>query len=77
MGSRRLEQNLQRELQQAQGRYEELMRKDHTYSTQAEVERGQAEVQQLMGSSRNCRPGAEQELAASGSPGCCPRSAWR
>ena len=61
--SRRLEQNLQRELQRAQGRYEELMRKDHTYSTQAEIERDQAEVQQLMGSIQELQARSERELA--------------
>ncbi|MCB0783166.1 MAG: OmpH family outer membrane protein, partial [Flavobacteriales bacterium] len=62
--SRRLEQNMQREMQRAQGRYEELMRKDHTYSTQAEVERDQAEVQQLMGSIQELQARSERELAA-------------
>jgi Skp family chaperone for outer membrane proteins len=43
----RMEGNLQREMQKAQARYNELMGKDHTYSTQAELKADQAEVEQL------------------------------
>ncbi|HMN04922.1 MAG TPA: OmpH family outer membrane protein [Flavobacteriales bacterium] len=43
----RMEGNLQREMQRAQARYAELMAKDHTYSTQAELKADQAEVEQL------------------------------
>lgn len=43
----RMENNLQREMQKAQARYNELVAKDHTYSTQAEVKADQAEVEQL------------------------------
>jgi Skp family chaperone for outer membrane proteins len=42
-----MEGNLQREMQKAQARYNELMGKDHTYSTQAELKADQAEVEQL------------------------------
>jgi len=43
----RMEGNLQREMQKAQARYQELMSKDHTYSTQAELKADQAEVEKL------------------------------
>ncbi|MBZ0206994.1 MAG: OmpH family outer membrane protein [Flavobacteriales bacterium] len=43
----RMEGNLQREMQKAQARYNELMGKDHTYSTQAELKADQNEVEQL------------------------------
>ena len=39
------------------------MRKDHTHSTQAEIERDQAEVQQLMGSIQELQARSERELA--------------
>lgn len=43
----RMEGNLQREMQKAEARYQELLRKDHTYSTQAELKADQAEVEKL------------------------------
>lgn len=43
----RMEGNLQREMQKAQARYQELMSKDHTYSTQAELKADQEEVEKL------------------------------
>ena len=43
----RMEGNLQREMQKAQARYQQLMSKDHTYSTQSELKADQAEVEQL------------------------------
>ncbi|MCL4282226.1 MAG: OmpH family outer membrane protein [Flavobacteriales bacterium] len=43
----RLEGNLQREMQKAQARYAQLMNKDHTYSTQAELKADQDELEQL------------------------------
>ncbi|MEO7080640.1 MAG: OmpH family outer membrane protein [Flavobacteriales bacterium] len=43
----RMEGNLQREMQKAQTRYQELMSKDHTYSTQSELKADQAEVERL------------------------------
>ncbi|MCO6483455.1 MAG: OmpH family outer membrane protein [Flavobacteriales bacterium] len=45
----RMEGNLQREMQKAQARYNELVAKDHTYSTQAELKADQQEVEQLGG----------------------------
>lgn len=43
----RLEDNLAREMQKAQARAQELMGKDHTYSTQAEMEADQKELDGL------------------------------
>ncbi len=43
----RMEGNIQKEMQKAQARYNELVNKDHTYSTQAELKADQAEVEQL------------------------------
>lgn len=42
-----MEDQLQREMQTAQARYNELMSKDHTYSTQAELQKDQTEIEQL------------------------------
>ena len=42
-----MEDQLQREMQTAQARYNELMSKDHAYSTQAELQKDQAEIEQL------------------------------
>ncbi len=44
---KRLEGNLSRELQKAQARAQELASKDHTYSTQAELEADQKEFEAL------------------------------
>lgn len=43
----RMEGNIQKEMQKAQARYNELVNKDHTYSTQSELKADQAEVEQL------------------------------
>ncbi|MBS1943922.1 MAG: OmpH family outer membrane protein [Bacteroidetes bacterium] len=43
----RMEGNIQKEMQKAQARYNELVNKDHAYSTQAELKADQAEVEQL------------------------------
>lgn len=43
----RMEGNIQKEIQKAQARYNELVNKDHAYSTQAELKADQAEVEQL------------------------------
>lgn len=60
---RRLEQNLQREMDKAQGRYQELMSKDHTYSTKAEVQKDEQELQGLMGKIQELQARSQQQLA--------------
>jgi outer membrane protein len=60
---RRLETNLQNEMTRAQKRYEELMRKDHTYSTKAEIQQDEAELQGLMGRIQQLQSSSEQQLA--------------
>lgn len=60
---KRLEGNLQSELAKAQGRYEELMRKDHTYSTQAEMAKDEQELQQLMARIQSQQASSEEQLA--------------
>jgi Skp family chaperone for outer membrane proteins len=44
----RLESSLKNEMSKAQARYDELMKKDHTYSTQADVAKDEQELQGLM-----------------------------
>jgi outer membrane protein len=58
----RLENNLQNELARAQARYEELMKKDHSYSTQAELKADEAELQGLMGKIQQLQARSEQQL---------------
>jgi outer membrane protein len=60
---RRLEGNLQSKMTAAQGRYEELMRKDHTYSTQADVQKDEAELQRLAAEIQQLRAQSESRLA--------------
>lgn len=59
---KRLETNLQGELARAQARYEELMKKDHTYSTQAELKQDEAELQGLMGRIQQLQAQGEERL---------------
>jgi outer membrane protein len=58
----RLESNLQNEMAKAQARYEELMKKDQSYSTQAEVRQDEAELQGLMGKIQQMQQRSEQQL---------------
>jgi outer membrane protein len=58
----RLENNLQNEMAKAQARYEELMKKDQSYSTQAEVRQDEAELQGLMGKIQQMQQRSEQQL---------------
>ena len=58
----RMENNLQREMQKAQGRYEQLTSKDHTYSTQAELQQDQAELEQLGQKIQDMRTSAQDQL---------------
>ncbi|MEZ4791473.1 MAG: OmpH family outer membrane protein [Flavobacteriales bacterium] len=59
----RLEGNLKSEMAKAQARYEELMRKDHTYSTQAEVAKDEQELQGLMARIQGQQARSEEQLA--------------
>lgn len=59
----RLEKRIKAEAKRSQRRYEELMSKDRTYSTQAEMEADEAELQGLMGKMQNMQAESEQELA--------------
>lgn len=59
----RLEGDLQRELRRAEGRYQELMGKDHTYSTQAEVKADEAELQGLMRKIQEMQEKSEERMA--------------
>jgi Skp family chaperone for outer membrane proteins len=58
----RMEGALQREMQKAQGRYQELMAKDHTYSTQAELAKDQAELEQLGQKIQEMRTNSQDQL---------------
>jgi len=60
---RRLEGNLEREMRKAQERYEQLMSKDHTYSTQSELQQDQAELQDLMRRIEELQERSQRQLA--------------
>lgn len=60
---RKLESSIQQQLQRAQQRYAELMNKDHTYSTQEELRRDEAEVQQLAMKVQQLQAEGEEQLA--------------
>ncbi|HRH37023.1 MAG TPA: OmpH family outer membrane protein [Flavobacteriales bacterium] len=59
----KLEHGLQGEQARARARYQELMEKDHTYSTQAEVAKDEEELQGLMASLQNKQAVGEQQIA--------------
>lgn len=59
----RLENSLKNEMSKAQARYDELMRKDHTYSTQAEVAKDEQELQGLMARIQGQQAQSEEQLA--------------
>ncbi|MBL7950769.1 MAG: OmpH family outer membrane protein [Flavobacteriales bacterium] len=59
----RLENSLKNEMAKAQARYDELMKKDHTYSTQAEVARDEQELQGLMARIQGQQAQSEEQLA--------------
>ncbi len=59
---KRMEDNLQREMQKAQDRYQQLTSKDHTYSTQAELQQDQAELEQLGQKIQEMRTSAQDQL---------------
>ncbi len=59
----KLESNLQNEMNKAQNRYQQLMAKDHTYSTKAELQADEAELQGLMAKIQEMQANSEQRLA--------------
>ncbi|HQV52385.1 MAG: OmpH family outer membrane protein [Flavobacteriales bacterium] len=59
---KRLEGNLQREMDKAQGRYQELMQKDHTYSTQADIQKDEMELQKLGEKIQGLQASSEEQL---------------
>lgn len=59
----RLESGLKSEMNKAQKRYEQLMAKDHTYSTKVEIQADEAELQGLMGKIQELQSNGEQRLA--------------
>lgn len=59
----RLESSLQNEMAKGQARYQELMQKDHTYSTQAEVAKDEQELQGLMQRIQGQQARSEEQLA--------------
>jgi outer membrane protein len=60
---RRLETEIQKEQERAQRRYQELQAKDRTYSTQAEIEKDELEVQQLMAKLQGMQAEGEERMA--------------
>lgn len=61
--ARNLEAKLQREQDAARKRYEELVSKDRTYSTQAELEKDDAEMQERMKQLQDMQADAEERIA--------------
>lgn len=59
----RLENNLKNEMARAQARYEELMKKDHTYSTKAEIAQDEQELQTLMARIQGQQANSEEQMA--------------
>lgn len=60
---RKLESGLQSQQARARQRYQELMEKDHTYSTQAEVAKDEEELQGLMADLQDKQAVGEQRMA--------------
>ena len=60
---RKFETGLENERQKAQQRYQELMAKDHSYSTQAEVQADEKELQDLVRKLQSMQARGEQEMA--------------
>lgn len=59
----KLENNLKNEMNKAQQRYQQLMGKDHTYSTKAELQADEEELQGLMGRIQELQSNSEERLA--------------
>ena len=58
----RLETSLKNEMAKAQARYEELMKKDQTYSTKADVAKDEQELQGLMARIQGQQADSEEQL---------------
>ncbi len=58
----RLEASLKNEMAKAQARYEELMKKDQTYSTKADVAKDEQELQGLMARIQGQQADSEEQL---------------
>jgi outer membrane protein len=61
--ARKLESGLANEQSKARARYQELVQKDRTYSTQAEIEKDDAEVRQLMARLQELQSSGEERMA--------------
>ncbi|MEZ4805885.1 MAG: OmpH family outer membrane protein [Flavobacteriales bacterium] len=59
----RLQNNLEKEMSKAQQRYEQLMTKDHTYSTKADIQKDELELQGLGAKIQELQARSEQQLA--------------
>lgn len=59
---RRLEGALTEKMTRAQGRYQELMAKDHTYSTKAQLEADEAELKTLSDEIQQMRADSQERL---------------
>jgi outer membrane protein len=59
---RQLESALMDKMQKAQGRYNELMSKDHTYSTKAQLEADEAELKTLSDEIQEMRANSQERL---------------
>lgn len=59
---RKLESGLQGQQARARQRYQELMEKDHTYSTKAEIEKDEAELQGLVGRLQEMQASGEERM---------------
>lgn len=58
----RLESGLQKKQDEARARYQELMAKDQTYSTKAEMERDEAELRDLMAKLQRMQSEGEERM---------------
>lgn len=59
----RIERSLQKKQDEARQRYQELMSKDHTYSTKAEMERDENELREQMARLQQLQADGEQRMA--------------
>ncbi|MBK7946840.1 MAG: OmpH family outer membrane protein [Flavobacteriales bacterium] len=59
----RLESGLQKKQDEARQRYQELMSKDQTYSTKAEMERDEAELRDLMAKLQQMQAEGEERMS--------------
>ncbi|MEO8591375.1 MAG: OmpH family outer membrane protein [Flavobacteriales bacterium] len=61
--ARRLGEGIQSEQAKARQRYQDLMAKDHSYSTQAEVDKDEKELQGLAANLQEMQSSGEQQMA--------------